>query len=477
MQPQEPNVLILYASYGDGHYQATKALERSLNLRGISRVKMLDLMAESHPKLNDLTRFVYMQSYRTIPGLYGLVYNMTKDMKADKPFANILHAFGTRRLEEYLKHEQPDVVIHTFPQMVMPKLRRKIGLDIPIVNVLTDFDLHGRWLHPDVDRFYVATEEMRREAATIGIDPDRIAVSGIPIKEGFGPADGEHAVTALVPLGGAQRQSGAALTAAAAAGVQAPPAGLPAASSAAGASPAASSAAAEPQAFAAADACAAEAAAADSPQLAGAASPAAAPLAAARALRAGEPPVPGVALDPARRTVLLMAGAYGVMLGLRRVCDLLLAQDDIQIVVVCGRNEEMRAGLRQQYANTAHIHILGFTDRVASLMRMSDCVVTKPGGITLAESLACRLPIFLFRPVPGQERNNAVYLAQRGVAFISRSADELALQIADLFGDPAKLRRARDRAAELGHPNASDEIADDLIARYLSPAAAQELPV
>ncbi|WP_172256539.1 MGDG synthase family glycosyltransferase [Saccharibacillus deserti] len=406
MQPQEPNVLILYASYGDGHYQATKALEKSLHERGIRQVKLLDLMAEAHPKLNDLTRFVYMQSYRTIPGLYGLVYNMTKEMKSDKPFAHILHAFGTRRLEEYLKTERPSVVIHTFPQMVMPKLRRKIGLDIPIVNVVTDFDLHGRWLHPAVDRFYVATEEMRREAASVGIDPNRITVSGIPIKDGFGSAEADKA-----------RLAGR-----------------------------------DPHMI--------DKAAASSPDLQG--------FAAARTLRASESPVPGVALDPARKTVLLMAGAYGVMLGLRRVCDLLLAQGDIQMVVVCGRNEEMRAALAQQYAGDARIQVLGFTDRVASLMRMSDCIVTKPGGITLAESLACRLPIFLFRPVPGQERNNAVYLEDQGAAFISRSAGELAGQIAGLLGDPAKLRAARERAAALGHPNAAGEIADDLIARYMS---------
>jgi len=428
MQAQEPNVLILYASYGDGHYQATKALEKSLHERGIHQVKMLDLMAEAHPKLNDLTRFVYMQSYRTIPGLYGLVYNMTKDMKADKPFAHILHAFGTRRLEEYLKTERPGVVIHTFPQMVMPKLRRKIGMDIPIVNVVTDFDLHGRWLHPDVDRFYVATEEMRQEAAAIGIDPERITVSGIPIKEGFGFGAAKSASASDAEVMGASADSSEKESEASTA--------LPTLPKSRQSAPFAESHALE--------------------------------FAAARALRMGESPVPGISLDPARKTALLMAGAYGVMLGLRRVCDLLLEQDDIQIIVVCGRNEEMRAGLAQQYANSERIQVLGFTDRVASLMRMSDCIVTKPGGITLAESLACRLPIFLFRPVPGQERNNAVYLEAQGAAFVSRTAEELAAQIASLLGDPIKLQAARDRAAALGHPHASDEIADDLIARYLS---------
>ncbi len=459
MQSHEPNVLILYASYGDGHYQATKALEKSLNDRGIHQVKLLDLMAEAHPKLNDLTRFVYMQSYRTIPGLYGLVYNMTKEMKSDKPFAHILHAFGTRRLEEYLKTERPSVVIHTFPQMVMPKLRRKIGLDIPIVNVVTDFDLHGRWLHPDVDRFYVATQEMRREAASVGIDPQRITVSGIPIKSGFGSSEAEAPGGASAQV---QLENGEGTSKMLTAGDHRLP--LDASDSPPEPSITAASAAAAEE-----NGSAASASSSDSAKIHSRGSSAQrGEFAAARALRAGEPPVPGIALDSARKTVLLMAGAYGVMLGLRRVCDLLLAQEDIQIVVVCGRNEEMRAGLAQQYADTDRIQILGFTDRVASLMRMSDCIVTKPGGITLAESLACRLPIFLFRPVPGQERNNAVYLEEQGVAFISRSADELSAQIAALLGDPAKLAEARTRAAALGRPYAADEIAGDLIARYMS---------
>ncbi|MCQ4087357.1 glycosyltransferase [Saccharibacillus sp. JS10] len=419
MHGQEPNVLILYASYGDGHYQATKALQKSLHERGIHQVKMLDLMAEAHPKLNTLTRFVYMQSYRTIPGLYGLVYNMTKDMKSDKPFAHILHAFGTRRLEEYLKTERPDVVVHTFPQMVMPKLRRKIGLDIPIVNVVTDFDLHGRWLHPDVDRFYVATEEMRQEASVIGIDPKRITVSGIPIKEGFDGTsisrEAQDRSISIRPVDSIASES---------ANVKATH-----------------------------------------------------EFAAARALRTGEASVSGIALNPARKTVLLMAGAYGVMLGLRRVCDLLLAQGDVQVIVVCGHNEEMRAGLAQQYASSEQIQVLGFTNQVASLMRMSDCIVTKPGGITLAESLACRLPIFLFRPVPGQERNNAVYLEKQGAAFISRNAEELATQISSLLSDPAKLRAAQDRAGQLGRPDASSFIADDLISLYLTPQSQESADI
>lgn len=149
----------------EGHVQAARAIMDSLRRLGRCEVQLLDLMAESHPWLNGLTKFVYMQSFKTIPQLYGWVYNITRGMQAKSAFGHVLHSFGMRQLTLTLKKELPDLVIHTFPQLALPALRRKMGMNLPIVNVVTDFDLHGRWLHPDIDRYYVATEDIQQEAA------------------------------------------------------------------------------------------------------------------------------------------------------------------------------------------------------------------------------------------------------------------------------------------------------------------------
>ena len=59
------------------------------------------------------------------------------------------------------------------------------------------------------------------------------------------------------------------------------------------------------------------------------------------------------------------------------------------------------------------VRILGFTDKVPELMKISNIVVTKPGGLTTSESLASGLPILVISPIPGQEEENAQFLEER----------------------------------------------------------------
>ncbi|MNI74835.1 Processive diacylglycerol beta-glucosyltransferase [compost metagenome] len=106
-------------------------------------------------------------------------------------------------------------------------------------------------------------------------------------------------------------------------------------------------------------------------------------------------------------------------------------------------------------------------------MRSSDCIVTKPGGITLSEALACQLPIFIYRPVPGQELNNARYLAQKGVACITRTAAELAQEIDALFGDESRLTELRQKIENLRRPQAAEVIADDILQQWFAPERAE----
>lgn len=120
-----PKVLIMYASYGEGHYQASKALEASFHRSGITDVELLDLMAEAHPLLNEMTKFVYMQSFKTMPLLYGWVYNATKDLQPDTSLLSVLNSLGMRKLEQAISSIEPDLIIHTFPQLAMPKLLKK----------------------------------------------------------------------------------------------------------------------------------------------------------------------------------------------------------------------------------------------------------------------------------------------------------------------------------------------------------------
>ncbi|WP_025715770.1 MGDG synthase family glycosyltransferase [Paenibacillus sp. 1-18] len=372
MEAAAPKILILYASYGEGHVQAARAIMDSLQRIGSCEVQLLDLMAESHPWLNNLTKFVYMQSFKTIPQLYGWVYNITRGMQAKSAFGSVLHSFGMRQLALTLDKEKPDLVIHTFPQLALPVLRRKLGMKLPIANVVTDFDLHGRWLHPDIDRYYVATEDIQQEAAQRGIPIERIVATGIPIHASF------------YPMSMSVEE------------------------------------AAKPQHTI--------------PQ-----------------------PISGTT------TLLIMAGAYGVLSGILDICQRLSQLPQLRLLIVCGRNQQLKAELDALYAGHPDIYTYGFVDYVPALMRASHVVITKPGGITLSESIASDLPILVFKPVPGQELNNALYLEQKGAALIARTTEELIQHCINLVSTPSLAAEMKQSIELLRKPHPADQIAKDIL--------------
>ena len=83
-------------------------------------------------------------------------------------------------------------------------------------------------------------------------------------------------------------------------------------------------------------------------------------------------------LNSGKRTVLLMAGAYGVMQDILNICERLLREENIQVIVVCGRNTGLYNGLRAAMGSHPDLYINGYVTHVATLMRASDCIVTKP---------------------------------------------------------------------------------------------------
>lgn len=375
----QPKVLILYASYGEGHLQAAKAIRDALQEQGNTRTVMIDLLAESHPWLNEMTRRVYMKSYTHIPHLYGWVYDVTRPMKHNSLFGGFLHSFGRDKIKKLLQKEQPDAVIHTFPFFALPalhhrRLKKTISapISIPTYTVITDFDLHRRWVHPGIGRYFVATDDLKQELGSLGIHPGRVSVTGIPLGRGFR--------SSLLPSFELYEKYG---------------------------------------------------------------------------------------LDPERPVILVMPGAQGVMPDCDELCRLLLEQHPhAQIALVCGRNSLLKQSMASLFENhkaADRLHLFGFVDQVHELMAIATCLVSKPGGVTLAEAIWAGLPLFLYRPVPGQEKKNARYLQSKGAASIMNDPEEMAAGIIKLITNPEQLQRSRMAVQRLQ----TEDPAADSIARHI----------
>lgn len=162
--------------------------------------------------------------------------------------------------------------------------------------------------------------------------------------------------------------------------------------------------------------------------------------------------------------VLVMAGAYAMLGGILDVTRV-LAQfpSPIQVLVVCGYDRRLEEQVRARAAGSAHpFHVVGYVDTVEELMAVSDVLVTKAGGVTVSEALVKRLPMLVYRPIPGQEEGNTRFLLEHGAALAPRTPDELARDLAGLLGDPARLAAMAEAAGSLGRPDAAEVVTAQL---------------
>jgi processive 1,2-diacylglycerol beta-glucosyltransferase len=163
--------------------------------------------------------------------------------------------------------------------------------------------------------------------------------------------------------------------------------------------------------------------------------------------------------------VLVMVGAEGSPGALRNVARLARTPlPEAQLVVVCGRNTTLRRRIEALPGPTP-LRALGFVDNVAELMRSSDVLVTKAGGLTLAEAFCCGVPVVVHDLLPGQEAGNLAYtLRQRAVEYAPRPP-QLAGLIQALQADPARRAALAQNGQRLATPGAADTIAHGLLAR------------
>ena len=86
------------------------------------------------------------------------------------------------------------------------------------------------------------------------------------------------------------------------------------------------------------------------------------------------------------------------------------------------------------------VHVLGFVENMPVWMSAADCLVTKAGPGTIAEALACGLPMVLSDFVPGQEEGNVGYVQDHGVGVFSADPAEIARVVLDWLraGNPAR---------------------------------------
>jgi processive 1,2-diacylglycerol beta-glucosyltransferase len=168
-------------------------------------------------------------------------------------------------------------------------------------------------------------------------------------------------------------------------------------------------------------------------------------------------------------TTLVLAGGFGV----GRLQEIARSAAEAMgaraprastLVVVCGRNARAKSELEAtRFPPSVDARIHGFVDDVAVLMRSADVIVSKSGGLTSAEAMACGVPMIVIDPIPGQESRNADLLVEHGAGWKAINLPHLTYKLGLVMDDPARLRRARRAARALGRPDAARQILEAVL--------------
>lgn len=138
-----------------------------------------------------------------------------------------------------------------------------------------------------------------------------------------------------------------------------------------------------------------------------------------------------------KKHILIMGGGLGILPKnlsfYKRLNDL----KDVEITIVTGKNKNLYYKLLGRFPN---LHILGYVNNINDLMKNSDLLLTKAGGITTFEAIHTETPLIVFKPFLEQEVHNANYISDKEIGFVlpskmKQSQKDLAIIVEILEND------------------------------------------
>jgi processive 1,2-diacylglycerol beta-glucosyltransferase len=375
------NILIISSNTGGGHMSAARALEDSLTRMatpGHVLVKVAQAIEEASALsrvLGEMYNMLLRHRQHWMKYYYGAI-EWIKPNESPVLF-KLAFDYGMRLLERFC----PSVIVsvHPMTQHFFAYLLDKLKLTdkVPLITVVTDpaYGFWRGWACDSVYRYHVGSDDAKSQLIEFGVDPSRVAVTGMPVHRRFRPVLEEER--------GLLRQS--------------------------------------------------------------------------------------LGLDPDKFTLFINAGWAGGG-NIPKLYQALSQSDlDIQAVFLAGRNERLYQDIHGLPAPFP-VKVMGYTQEIEHLMQASDLMLSKLGGLTTFEALACQLPILadaLTPPMP-QELHTGNLIDRMGAGQLIQSPDRLIETVRYLQATPTAVTAMRRAALGLGRPGSADRIAQDVLDCHLT---------
>lgn len=179
-------------------------------------------------------------------------------------------------------------------------------------------------------------------------------------------------------------------------------------------------------------------------------------------------------LSPDKFTVFLNAGWIGGGNIPQIFKELIRGELDVQAIFLAGKNERLRIEAEQMARHAKFpVKVIGYSDEIEKLMQSANVMISKLGGLTTYEAMACGLPIIAdatTQPMP-QEAGTVRLISDRGAGIMLKKSSDIVPTIRNLIGNSRQYSEMKAATAGLTMPNSTEYIIREINA--LLPQAQQ----
>lgn len=184
---RKKRVLLLSEGFGTGHTQAAHALAHGMKLLYPHlQCRVIELGNFLNPTIGPWILSAYRKTVNTSPAIVGMFYRNKYDKSLNKLTQLALHRIFYAHAAQVISQLKPDVIIctHPIPNTIISRLKKQ-GIDVPLITLITDYDVHGTWISSEVSQYLASSPKVKNLLIQRGVEPDKIQITGIPVHPDF----------------------------------------------------------------------------------------------------------------------------------------------------------------------------------------------------------------------------------------------------------------------------------------------------
>ena len=168
------------------------------------------------------------------------------------------------------------------------------------------------------------------------------------------------------------------------------------------------------------------------------------------------------------KLVLIMTGGVGCGDVVEILNALLINLDNNEkIVVLVGKNNELKNKIKNLFHKNKRIIIIPFTKKVNLYMDACDLLLTKPGGLSSTEAAVKNIPFIHTMPIPGCETKNAIFFAKHHMSIKVDSLKDLVIETKKVLNSSQLRAKMINNQSKYINKNATKDICNYIIKNHI----------